>query len=126
MSEAEVEMGTELGSGASGTTEEEAVAVLQRKGDPTTAKEWSSGSVCCHGVGDIGTAKERTGDGERGVGVVGRGEVMSGMGEGGCGEKGKDADCRGSGICGERGKGAGARDLNFGAGAKSLSEMEDS
>lgn len=81
MSEAEVEMGTELGSGASGTTEEEAVAVLQRKGGPTAVKEWSSGSVCSDGVGDIGTAKERTGDGERGVGVVGRGEVMSGMGE---------------------------------------------
>lgn len=59
------------------------------------------------------------------MGVVGRGEVMSGMGEGGCGENGKDADCRGSMICGERGKGAGG-DLNFGAGAKSLSEMEDS
>lgn len=65
------------------------------------------------------------GDGERRVGVVGRGEVMSGMGEVGCGEKGKDADCRGSGRCGESGKEAGG-DLNFGAGAKSLMEMEDS
>lgn len=87
--------------------------------------EWSSGSVCKDGVGDGGTAKERIGDGERQVGVVGIGEVMSGIGEGGCGEKGKDADCRGSGLCGERGKGA-ESDLNFGTGAKSLREMEDS
>lgn len=101
------------------------MVALQRTGDPTTVNEWSSGSICRDGVGEGGTAKERIGDGERRVGVVGRGEVMSGIGEVGCGEKGKDTDCRGSGICGERGKGAGAA-LNFGTGAKSLREIEDS
>lgn len=98
---------------------------MKRTGDPAIVNEWSSGSVCKDGVGDGGTAKERTGDGERRVGVVGIGEVMSGIGEGGCGEKGKDVDCRGSGLRGERGKGA-ESDLNFGTGAKSLREMEDS
>lgn len=101
------------------------MTALQRTGDPTNEKVWLSGSICEDGVGDGGTANERTGDGERRVGVVGRGEVMSGMGEVGCGENGKDAHCRGSGRCGESGKEVGG-DLNFGAGAKSLSEMEDS
>lgn len=94
---------------------------MQWTADSATVK----GSVCGGSVGESGTVKERKGDGERRVGVVGKGEVMSGMGEVGCGENGKDADCRGSGKSGERGRAAGG-DLNFGAGAKSLSEMEDS
>lgn len=103
--------------------EEEGVAALQRTEAPANAKVWVSGSK--DGVGDDGTAKERTGEGERRVGVEGRGEVMSGMGEVGCGEYGKDADCRGSARYGESGKEAGG-DLNFAAGAKSLSDMDDS
>lgn len=100
---------------------------MHRTGEPATAnaKVWWSGSACEDGVGDSGTGKDRTGDGERRVGVVGSGEVMSGIGDGGCGEKGKEADCRGSGRYGDSGREAGG-DLNLGAGAKSLSEMEDS